>query len=287
MGFGYDMGMGGYGGGMGMGMGYGRPGTQDPTMMIVMSICFACVLSLMLGGVGYLQGWFKTGTSDTAPPAIDYSAMDTSMDASTMDTSMDTTVEDTGSYYQGLPTACALSYKPAKDAYNAAVPPFDPNACQGQELEANCQYWQSVQQSAQNWVWQKTGNVDGCVPVPPGAQAVGSPFLPPPAAASPAEGGTASPASAATGAKAAAGGSKVIGRGWRASQRQARARAGGRTAALKKTTPKKKAVRATPKKTTTRKTTRRKAGSPPAPYATPAFSGPAPFSNNSVAYTMF
>ena len=271
----------GYGGGMGMGggMGGGMSRGQDPTMMIVICVCFACALSVMLGGVGWTQGWF--GNMYSAPTTPPYTA------PATTDTT-DTTATDTSSdagYYQGLTTACALSYKPAKDSYNSAVPPFNANECQGAEFEANCAYWQSVQESANNWTWQRSGSVDGCVPVPPGSMAVGTALgggttsgggmgteSPSPGTAQAAAGGLGKtgrwkPMRPGTAAKARAGGSKKT-------TRSSRARAGGTSA--------KRIINRVQ-----RKTTRRRAGSPPAPFIQPAFSGPAPFTTGSIAYTMF
>lgn len=122
---------------------------------IVAVVVLLIVSSSGLGGVGYMQGWFGGGggggaitdplPADTTPPADPAAA---------------------SVNYQGLSTSCAISYKPASDQFNTAVPPFDPSKCQGIEIESNCQTWTPVQQGT-TWQWQKSNNIDGCVPVQP------------------------------------------------------------------------------------------------------------------------
>jgi len=119
---------------------------------IVAVVVLMIVSSSGLGGFGYMQGWFG-GSAPSTPYPADTLAPDTAEPAPAIN-------------YQGLSTACAISYKPASDQFNTAVPPFDPSKCQGVEIESNCQTWTPVQQG-QTWQWQKSNNIDGCVPVQP------------------------------------------------------------------------------------------------------------------------
>ena len=292
----YGYGFGGGMGGMPM-MGGSRPGS-DPTMLIVLCVSFACALSVMIGGVGWAQGWFNFGTATTAPAP-------TPPDPSTTtDTSTDTTTDTTdtsggvGAAYSGLPTMCALSYQPVKDVYNAAVPPFNPNACQGIELQASCQYWQSAQQTPNNWVWTKTGVVDGCIPVAPGSQAVGAPLVGGTTTGlrDPVSGsilyGTVTPQPGVSEATAAGAGKVKYTVSKRSSKekRLALVAAGGPKIIRKQRRlgqPKKGGPKNPAPKTTKSKRRGKHPGSPPAPFVSPAFSGPAPYTTGSVAYTMF
>ena len=151
-----------YGGG-----GSGPAGGSNTIMIVALGIVLLLVSSSAFGLVGYFQGWFGSMGSAAAP------AVDPSIDpltglpyASAGTTVTDPTAAASAGGFSGLTTKCSLSYKPNKDVYNSAVPPFDPSACQGVQMEANCQSWLSTQQGS-SWKWQKTGELDGCVPVAP------------------------------------------------------------------------------------------------------------------------
>ena len=243
---------------------------------IIAVVVLMLVSSSGLGGFGYMQGWF--GGSEPAPayPA-DTVAPDTAEPAPAIN-------------YQGLSTACAISYKPASDQFNTAVPPFDPSKCQGVEIESNCQTWTPVQQG-QTWQWQKSNNIDGCIPVQPDTVGVAQgqvymtnvgPVVPFPTAGSPTPG---DPSSIQSG-----GGYGKDGRWRNASDSQqivAAAQSGrlrtsnSRSSSAKKTSAPAKKTTSAPSKKATVKPAVRRSNAEPAPMAmnTPAYAGFAPYTS--------
>jgi hypothetical protein len=243
---------------------------------VVAVVALLAVSSSAIGGIGYMQGWFGAG----AP--VDILPIDTvaPLDAAAADTA--------AVNYQGLSTSCAISYKPASDQFNTAVPPFDPSKCQGVEIESNCQTWTPVQQGT-TWQWQKSNNIDGCIPVQPDTVGVAKgqmymtdvgPVVPFPTVA-----GSAAPGEQSGGGygkdgrwRNAADSTQIV-----ALARSGRLRAGGRTSSTAKkmaaARPAARMATAAPRRATASKPAVRRANADPAPVAmnTPAYSQFAPY----------
>lgn len=271
-----------------MGAYNGRGGTSaggnNMMLVAILGVVLLLVSSSALGLVGYFQGWFGglgTASTPVVDPTIDPL---TGLPYATAATAVtDPTAAASAGGFSGLSTQCALSYIPNQDKYNSAVPPFDPSRCQGVQMEANCQSWLSVQQGTQ-WKWQKTGILDGCVPVSPDV--------------------TLSPSSApvyGTDAGAVVVTSAPGGININQSGGDAQAQAGGYgkgsrwrnvndskkiiTAARKGVLPKAKVpLKTTAKRAVVQPVKKARAG--PTPYSSPAYSEGAPYSEGLISYSM-
>ena len=268
----------------------GGPGAGGSnTMMIVaLGVVLLLVSSSALGLVGYMQGWFGGGGMGSAStPAVDPSIDPlTGLPYASAGTASTDTNAATSAGFSGLSTKCSLSYKPNQDKYNTAVPPFDPNACQGVSMEANCQSWLSVQQGTQ-WKWQKSGELDGCVPVAPDVSMSSAPVY-----------GT----DAGTVVVTAAPGGVTINQSGGSVGGDAQAQAGGYgkggrwrntgdskkiiTAARKGTLPKAKVTAKPAAKRPATPVKKPAARAGPTPYSTPAFAEHSPYTEGLVSYSM-
>lgn len=268
-------------------------------IIVVIVLVLVLVSSSGVAVFGYFSGWFGPNSAAAAEAAAAAASASAAAAANAANASSANAGAGTGatttSNFTGLSTACALSYKPSQDVYNAAIPPFDPNACQGVQMEANCESWLSVQQGTQ-WMWQKTGVLDGCVPVAPqptllaGQQASASASASGPASAGNPGGGivinqtgggasglasvpvASVPADSAKMANAQAGGYGKYGR-WRNVADTKKIIALANRSATKRAA----AVPVNKSKTV---------GAPPAPYAQPKFSDHAPYFPGMIKYPM-
>lgn len=262
--------------------GSGPAGGNNTMIIVALGIVLLLVSSSALGLVGYFQGWF-TGLGSAAAPVADptIDPLTGLPYASAGTTVTDPTAAASAGGFSGLSTQCALSYKPNQDKYNSAVPPFDPSACQGVQMEANCQSWLSTQQGTQ-WKWQKTGVLDGCVPVAPDVT-----LSPSSAPVYGTDAGTVVVSSApgvsitqsGGDAQAQAGG---YGKGsrWRNVKDSKKIITAARRGALPKA---KVAARPAAKRAVVPV---KKARAGPTPYATPAFTEHAPYTEGVVSYSM-
>jgi hypothetical protein len=245
---------------------------SNATLIVVVVIFFVLLMSSSFGFFGWTQGWFSGGgSSPTFPPMPEIPVNIPADDSSATVT------------YQGLSTSCATSYKVSQDQFATAIPPFDPNKCQGIEIESNCQVWTPVQQGTQ-WVWQKTAAIDGCVAIQPDTVGVakGVTYV--------TDAGVVTPTTSAMSSKDPSGTSMGPGgsygaadNAWRNaedSQQIVAVARSGKTRSSTRSTTKPTAKKTTPTPTKTR------SNSDPAPLvSTPAYADYAPFQTGLVSYS--